>query len=260
MRWDIATWRGPVPHAAPQMTGHDGVVIHHAEGTFEGTIAWEKNSSSYVSSHFVVSYDGAIAQMVDTDTQAWCQSAGNARWLSIENEGYSTEELTPSQVIANARIVAYAYRHHDIPLKISNDPGTPGLGYHGMGGKAWGNHTGCPGYKTIGQRAEILRKATIFVLGGDYVMAGMEEIIQKWSQGVAKTGDGQRVCPVEWRIRDESWQKEMGEKVSALAASIASMHVKIDQLTVGGVDVAAVADAVVSTIAARAKAMIDSAG
>lgn len=155
-RWtDIADWLGPIVNsgdgdgrpgeAEDRMAGHVGVVIHIAEGSYAGTIAWQRNPSAAVGSHFVLAKDGRRSQMIDTDERSWCQSAGNSTWISVENEGRGGEQLTPQQVENCARILARAHRDYGVPLQLSNSPTTPGLGWHGMGGAAWGGHYNCPG-------------------------------------------------------------------------------------------------------------------
>lgn len=156
---DIATWRGPTPNQGGRMTAHRGVVIHIAEGTYEGTVSWCLNSDSGVSAHFVVAKNGSTTQLVDTDIQSWCQSAGNAEWLSIENEGRGGESLNAAALEACARIVAKAHLVYGVPLEIAESPGDLGLGHHSMGGAAWGGHPLCPGTAIIAQKPEILRAA-----------------------------------------------------------------------------------------------------
>jgi len=112
----------------------DIIVCHIAEGTYNGTIAWEQNSSSRVSSHFIVGQDGRIAQMVDLKDTAWCNGTStnpndstyygyataklvrerktNANYytISIENEGFYAKtrgELTPKQLEAEIDLIAY---------------------------------------------------------------------------------------------------------------------------------------------------------
>lgn len=46
---------------------------HIADGTYNGTISWETNPASKVSSHFVLGKNGEVAQMVELDRAAWTQ-------------------------------------------------------------------------------------------------------------------------------------------------------------------------------------------
>lgn len=174
-RWpDIATWRGPTPNTSGSITDHMYVVVHTADGTFEGTIAWQRNPDADVSSHFVVAKDGRIAQMLDTNSKAWTQKAGNPYSISIENEGYETTPLTPQQIEANARILAKAHQVHGIPLQLTGRVGTRGLGHHSMGAESgvdWG-HSLCPGGIIKAQKPAILARAIQLVNGGSAASTG----------------------------------------------------------------------------------------
>lgn len=167
-RWtDLATWRGPTPNEGGRMAEHRGVVVHIAEGSYEGTIAWQRNPAAEVSSHFVVSKGGAVAQVVDTDTVAWTQADGNGRWLSVENEGFGGQKLTPAQVEANAQLLARAHKAYGVPLQLATSPSGKGLGHHAMGGAAWGGHLQCPGAPIIAQKAAIVARAKEITEGDD---------------------------------------------------------------------------------------------
>lgn len=82
-------------------------------------------------------------------------------------------------------------------------------------------------------------------------MADANEIIQKWSQGIARTADGTVVCPVEWQLRMEDWQKAVDARQEALSATLAALHAKVDLLTTGGVDTAAVVQALLTQMGER---------
>jgi len=145
-----------------------GLVVHIAQGTFEGTISWIKNPDSDVSSHFVVAKDGSIAQMVDSDTVAWTQRDGNGHWLSVENEGFTPSALTAAQVESNAQLLAYGAKLYKYPLTLAGDPSGKGLGYHSMGaehGYNWG-HSECPGPAIKNQLPAILARAQQIASGG----------------------------------------------------------------------------------------------
>lgn len=180
---DIATWRGPTPNTSGSIADHMYVVVHTADGSFEGTIAWQRNASADVSSHFVVAKDGRIAQMLDTNAKPWTQKAGNPYSISIENEGNENTPLTAYQIEANARILAKAHQVHGVPLQLTGRVGTRGLGHHSMGAESgvdWG-HSLCPGSIIKGQKPAILARAKEIVSGvsaQEAFMAGLTEAEQ----------------------------------------------------------------------------------
>ncbi|WFE20843.1 peptidoglycan recognition family protein [Solwaraspora sp. WMMD937] len=172
---DLATWRGPTVNSGngtgalnepeDRLDAHHGIVVHIAAGYFEGTIAWQRNPASRVSSHFVVAKDGRIAQMVDTEIRAWTQRAGNRTWLSIENEGFLPDRLTAPQLEANAQLLARSHLEHGVPVRNANSPRERGLGHHSMGaenGFDWG-HSQCPGPAIVAQKPTIVARAAQIV-------------------------------------------------------------------------------------------------
>src|SRR5262245_31841184 len=160
MGWwtDIARkYPGHTNHGGP-MVEQRGLVLHIAQGSYDGTIAWQMNPDSQVSSHFVVAKDGRITQMLDTDVTAWTQADGNGRWLSVENEGYVPDPLTAAQVAANALLFARGAEVYGYPLAVTDSPSGYGLGHHSMGAPAWG-HSECPGVNIQNQKPEIVSRA-----------------------------------------------------------------------------------------------------
>ncbi|MCX0246426.1 peptidoglycan recognition protein family protein [Streptomyces drozdowiczii] len=140
-----------------------GVVVHIMAGTLEGSQAWFNNATAQASSHFGTGKDGELRQWVDTADRAWAQSAGNRDWLSVENEGVGGDALTDAQITANARVLAWAHREYGVPLQLAKSPSDRGLGYHAMGGAAWGGHTSCPGPKIVAQLPTIVARAKALV-------------------------------------------------------------------------------------------------
>lgn len=153
-----SNWGGSV--VRPPM----GMVVHIAEGSYQGTIGWQQNPIADVSSFFVVSQLGDIAQMLDLNKAAWTQAAGNPMWIGVENEGFHTDQLTPIQAKANAEIFAFLVQTWPtIPLQVTNSPNVGGIGWHGMGGVPWGNHPDCPGPNNVALLPSILAE-TILIL------------------------------------------------------------------------------------------------
>lgn len=136
-----------------------GVVVHIMAGTFEGTDSWFRNTKAQASSHFGTSKTGKLRQWVDTSDRAWAQAGGNTSWLSVENEGQGGDALTDAQLDRVAEVLAWAHKTYGVPLQVTNSPSGKGLGYHAMGGSAWGGHTSCPGTRIVAQLAEIVARA-----------------------------------------------------------------------------------------------------
>lgn len=158
---DIAV-RRPVRHfSVGGMSGRlHGLVLHVQQGTEADTVSWFNaiGLPAPASAHFGNPKHGPLEQFVDTDNMAWAQKAGNHDWISIENEGYVGDSLTPSQVENVAMLLAWLHWAKDVPLQLADNPASFGLGYHSMGGSAWG-HLYCPGKPIIGQRLTIIELA-----------------------------------------------------------------------------------------------------
>lgn len=257
---DIAKWVGPtVNRNAGGTVETRGLVLHIAEGTYEGTISWQKNPSAEVSSHFIVDRNGTIAQMVDTADKAWTQKAGNGHWISVECAGFSTgsqyhtpgsEKLTDAQVAAVARILAKAHQVYGVPLQLATTPSGKGLGHHSMGGTAWG-HLDCPGNPIIAQKPAILAAAT----GGDDMTPDQATTLDNiWALARNTAfGSTDNIPGTTTPNQVPIWVKSIGTRLDSLIASAAAdatrdaaMQAALDALAKGGtsIDTAAVVTAV----------------
>lgn len=161
MRYPGAIWIGPTVNETPDGMGNVvGVALHIQEGYEAGSESWFKNPEAQASSHLLNPKSGQMRQLVDFKDKAWAEVAGNAHWISIENEGFQGDSLTDSQLQNIADFYKWAHSTWNIPFVKTDDVNTPGLGWHGMGGVAWGNHPNCPGNPIKAQRDEILKRAT----------------------------------------------------------------------------------------------------
>jgi len=257
-RWsDIAHWEGPTPNrTSGGMQEFRGLVLHIMQGSYAGSISWGKNPASSVSFHFATRGDGHLGQLVDTADTAWTQGSGNGHWISVENEGFSGNPLTDGQVEACAQLYARGVREYGWPLQSTDSPNGYGLGWHGMGGAAWGGHPDCPGEPIKDQRPAILARAAE-ILGGDDMAFGDQQMQQlniiyhALTQGVlagAMTVDGRPYL-------DEKTPMKTNEALREILAKLA------DPVPVE-VDAAAVAAALVKDpafIAALEKAAFEGA-
>ena len=117
--------------SSPNQSSRNGykpclIVWHIADGTYNGTVAWEMNRDSQVSSHFVLGQGGEITQLVPLERAAWTQGVvknpthpyvkahsgvnPNQYCISIECEGVWSETkgaLTDQQLAAAAELTRY---------------------------------------------------------------------------------------------------------------------------------------------------------
>lgn len=161
MRCPFANWKGDnLPNQTPNgMIAHMGLVCHIQEGIEVGTDEWFHNPVARASAHFGGPKNGPPDQWVDTDSRAWAEVAGNPFWVSIEFEGRSGDSLTDNQIYWGGRLTAWLHGIYGFPLALTESVDLGGLGWHGMGGAAWGGHIDCPGLPIRGQRPTILQLA-----------------------------------------------------------------------------------------------------
>jgi hypothetical protein len=274
-RWtDLAQWVGPTVNEGDgdgkpgeqedHLLEHRGVVIHIADGTYLGTIAWQRNPAADVSSTFICAKDGRRAQMVDTDDRAWTQRAGNSRWHSIEFEGYTGQSLTAQQVEFAAQVLAREHREYGVPLQVATSPSGRGLGHHSMGAESgvdWG-HSECPGPAIKAQKPQIVARAIEIINGGDDV---------SWTENLTNAGGksapagriltdtadrvwllGQRLDATDAVLKSIAAKVDIDpEEIAAIAAAVPQADsAGIARLVLAGLDPAAIATAVVAAMPA----------
>lgn len=149
--------RGPYDggsHGGP-VNAHDGVVMHVTTNWADPGPFFSKPINQ-ASSHFWIRKDGEIVQFLPIEVASWAQSAGNYSYVSVETDGTVDVALSVAQVASFAKLYAWIEQGEGFGFKLAEVPGQPGLGWHGMGGAAWGGHTGCPGDLRKAQRSAIL--------------------------------------------------------------------------------------------------------
>lgn len=128
-----ADWCGPLadslcPTTGNYAAGRQGyaismVVIHDTECTAQAALDWFTNPAAVASSHYIVSRDGLVWQVVHDQDTAY--HAGNRSYnnqsIGIEMEGYADGQSgdfswqTPAQVTAVQNLVAWLTANHSIP-------------------------------------------------------------------------------------------------------------------------------------------------
>ncbi len=132
-------WRGAHESNCGSRGGYtpEAVVLHIAEGSYEGAASWFATPASArpgggaSSAHFTVAKDGRIAQHVLTSLAAFAngQEAGATAWvlgenpgvnanlltISIEHEGFSGDAFTAPQFEASVRLTAALFARVILP-------------------------------------------------------------------------------------------------------------------------------------------------
>lgn len=222
--------------------------------------------------HFSVRSDGHIYQSRDTAWRSAANYEGNHRVIAIENDdtgdpfpdwnhndGHAVPAFTSQQIEANAKICAWAYRTHGIPLvACPNSRSTSrGIAYHRQGidgnflaggykyggrvsnGEHWSTSFGkvCPGDRRISQRGQIIQRARVLAgLEEDDVSA--EEVWEydlvdgTWNPG----GDGSARHAIAYIHQIQKRNENLAQAVASLAAQLAAVQ---GALTQGQADILA---------------------
>jgi N-acetylmuramoyl-L-alanine amidase len=158
VRCPFAQWRGPIPNMTPggMEAPVVGVVFHIMGASMAAADGWFHNPNAQASAHFGIGQDGALVQWVDTDDRAWHAMAANRHWIGVETEGVAGP-LSEAGCQTFGRLYAWLAGLYHLPFVPTDDPvNGAGLGWHGMGGNAWGGHFYCPGDPRKIQRQHIL--------------------------------------------------------------------------------------------------------
>lgn len=213
-----AVWTPLAANYASQgsMARYDLICIHTMVGSLMGTDSYFRSGNgagfSGTESHFGTGANGEIRQWQDTAYRADANLDGNHHILSIENADYgagypswntndggAVPAFTDAQAEAIAKILAWAYKTHGIPLVLVPDskPGRKGVCYHAQGvdpgrvagGEKWSSAYGkvCPGKRRIAQIPGIIARARQLAgLTGGTVPTAPQEEDMPTAQEVAK--------------------------------------------------------------------------
>ncbi len=107
------------PNYSNGRSTYEFVVIHTMQGSYAGSRSWFLNTSSNVSSHYIVrSSDGEITQMVEHADTAWHAQCYNGRSVGIEHEGFVSDPArwyTDAMYTESAKLTRYIADRHGIP-------------------------------------------------------------------------------------------------------------------------------------------------
>lgn len=80
----------------------DMIVCHITDGAYAGAVAWHCNPTSEVSSHYIVSRNGDVTQIVPLERMAWCNG-------TTTNGDYRDSKYSTNSIVRNRRINANNY-------------------------------------------------------------------------------------------------------------------------------------------------------
>lgn len=179
----LAVYRPVVNHGGP-MGSVRGLCMHVQEG--DGSLfGYFDNPASQVSSHFWMAKNGYMEQYLEVPTHvnshdgetAWAEAAGNPNYLSVETEGFATENLTTIQLVRLAALVNWCAAMYAMPVVGPVEHGAAGFTPHcnpdGTPDPGWGNHT-CPGPIRLSQMHTVLAIANGTDETGDETMTSVE--------------------------------------------------------------------------------------
>ena len=170
-----------------RMKSYQGVCLHTMVGSLAGTDGmFQKDGTVGTESHFGVGEHGEIYQWVDTAYTADANYLGSGYVISIETADYggsfgrwntagdNVPYWNAAQIVSIVKIIVWACKTHDIPIRMMSNSRDVGIGYHAMGVPGnelpnkykgtryqWSKYAGkvCPGKKRISQVPEIVRLA-----------------------------------------------------------------------------------------------------
>ncbi|WP_432789231.1 N-acetylmuramoyl-L-alanine amidase [Brevibacterium sp. K11IcPPYGO002] len=169
------------------MKSYQGVCLHTMVGSLAGTDSmFQKDGTVGTESHFGVGEHGEIYQWVDTKYTADANYLGSGHVISIETADYggsfgrwntrgdNVPYWNAKQIAAIVKIIVWACKTHDIPIRMMANSRDRGIGYHAMGVPGnelpskykgtryqWSKYAGkvCPGRKRISQVPGIVKLA-----------------------------------------------------------------------------------------------------
>lgn len=169
------------------MKSYQGISLHTMVGSLAGTDSmFQKDGTVGTESHFGVGEYGEIYQWMDTKYTADANYLGSGYVISIETADYggsfgrwnTSGDNVPywnaKQIVAIVKIIVWACKTHNIPIRMMSNSRDVGIGYHAMGVPGnelpnkykgtryqWSKYAGkvCPGKNRISQVPEIVRLA-----------------------------------------------------------------------------------------------------
>lgn len=236
------------------------LILHTAVSNATPSMHSYFNVSGRATPHFYLGRDGELEQYIDTGYQSSANLNGNHDCITVESwDGYDTAYWQPdvppwtdAQVEALARLAAWCYTTHGIPLVQlpSSRPGTRGVGWHRLGidgnfpagllggrvegGERWSSATGkvCPGDDRIRQTVNDIIPRALALLNGEEDMPTVEEIARAvWSKEMGR--DTNRRPASEHLVSAANAARRASERAAALRGQVSRVRDAVDALPEG---------------------------
>lgn len=224
------------------------VTVHHMAGdlTIEGCQSVFAAPGREASSNYGIGSDGRIGCYVPEEDGAWTSASwwNDNQAITIEVADYDTVNWIPSQDAYDSTVKLCAdicSRYGITPTYTGDTDGT--FTEHMMYAP-----TGCPGPWWHSHMGEFVQNVRDY-MEGEYDMATPAEVWEyNWNK-TAPEGNMYNCTVGTYKMVDA-----LAKNVKALTTKVDALSAKVDKISVGGVDVKAVAKAVNDDAATRMKA------
>lgn len=243
-------------------------IVHSiiAPWTAKRTYEYWRDSTN-LESHFGLGYAGDLGQFIGTETRADANAGANRRAdgtgaVSCETASNTagTDPWTDKQVEMLIRLGMWLHqRHPQIPLRICRTHDDPGFGYHRLFREWSTDGTSCPGDARVKQFREVVFPGIVARATGtttpppeEDTVALTDDDIKKIGRQVVTGANGMKAPDdptTEWAV--SSYLGLTYRATRTIAAEVAAVRRQVDALTVGGVDLDALATKVADLLAAR---------
>lgn len=144
-----------------------GAILHVDAGNSSNLFSYFKDKSDGIESHFHIPREGPLHQYRDTHFEADANLKANSFYkngrrfgfVSIETQGLAEGEWNAHQLAQIKRLLRWLAQTHNFPLRKTDSPQGPGVGYHtlfGAPGPWTPNAKTCPGPDRIRQFNNVL--------------------------------------------------------------------------------------------------------
>jgi hypothetical protein len=222
--------------------------------------------STNLESHFGLGYEGDLGQFIGTETRADANAGANRRAdgtgaVSCETASnlQGSDPWTDQQVEMLIRLGVWLHQQHGIPLRICRSHDDPGFGYHRLYREWSTDGTSCPGDARVKQFREVVFPGIVARANGtaqppnqETPMALTDDDIKKIGRQVVTGATGMKNpdnTAQDWAL--SSFVGLTYQATKQIATDVAAVRKKIDTLSVGGVDLDALAAKVADLLATR---------